>query len=536
MVKYRVTNVLLLALSIAAFLYAPSAALDPYTPPPPACRHLTGLIINPMERLQGWNTLTGNGAISVFLQTTHGFTGHGIQLAYDLGSNNGAWVQMRLDFPVPRALTGGDHLRFYYYGSARNTIEIGLVSDTNQNYFGSSWNEAAGTPWWSVATWDINDFRTGTGARLYPGQKVKAVFISVTKSASGVGGTGRFVVDELQLVNLFSRPVQTSFTSPAPNAAVRAKTATWIAARQQPGGLLKSWQEEPFPYAYLYDQALALIVLAQTDLAKARLLVNRIHLLQLADGTWYDVYDYGTNASLTSVRSIGPVAWMSYALTRYALRETDTALRAIAVQDAWEAAEWLVTQQQPDGSLLGDVIEPITEWNLDGWWALQATGHITQANALRDYLLNMVWDPWMGRFKSSTNRYQIFLDNQTWGAAFLRAVGRATDARRALSYARYVLPVMSSDGSTCGLDGNGPFSVWHEGTLQYIDQGGENSTYYMQQVMKHYAADGGLRNSPDDFSAYIVWLSRWHGIAPTAWLYFANADGPFTLTPPPPVT
>lgn len=154
-------------------------------------------------------------------------------------------------------------------------------------------------------------------------------------------------------------------------------------------------------------------------------------------------------------------------------------------------------------------------------------GHHEHAARLRDYLLTHVWDDHMGRFKSSASTNQIFVDNQTWGAAFLKAQGREADARRALSYAHWMLPVQSNTGQLCGFDGAGPFSVWNEGTLQYVADRGENSQTYFDQVASQQASDGGLPNSPDDFLGYIVWLSRWHGIAPTAWLYFAGTRGPF---------
>jgi hypothetical protein len=81
-----------------------------------------------------------------------------------------------------------------------------------------------------------------------------------------------------------------------------------------------------------------------------------------------------------------------------------------------------------------------------------------------------------------------------------------------------------------GLDGAGPFSVWNEGTLQYVVAGGADSQYYWEQMAGQQAADGGLPNSPDEFLGYIVWLSPWHGVAPTAWLYFAGTEGPFHVT------
>jgi len=67
---------------------------------------------------------------------------------------------------------------------------------------------------------------------------------------------------------------------------------------------------------------------------------------------------------------------------------------------------------------------------------LHSTGFNEQANRVSGFLLDTVCDSQMGRFKSGAASYHIFLDNQTWGAAFLRAVGYTAAARRALSYAQ----------------------------------------------------------------------------------------------------
>ena len=194
----------------------------------------------------------------------------------------------------------------------------------------------------------------------------------------------------------------------------------------------------------------------------------------------------------------------------------------------------MASLQREDGclpALSGETTAP-TEPNLGAWWALRVTGHYTQAHRLQDFLLREVWDDDVGRFKAGPDEYQVFLDNQTWGAAFLRAVNRPADARRALSYARWALATFSGDGNVCGFDGAGPFSVWNEGTLQYAAARGENSQFYWEEMSDQQAPDGGMPGSPDDLQAYIVWLTTWHGVAPTAWLYFAGTGGPFPVIRP----
>jgi hypothetical protein len=323
---------------------------------------------------------------------------------------------------------------------------------------------------------------------------------------------------------------------------VTQKAAAWVAARQQPSGLLQSWQEEyakdpAKDFAWLYDQALGLIVLSETDLTKADKLANALYTVQNPDGSWYDGYHFTTKDPANIVKPVGANAWMVYALMHYYLRSGNQT----AHQDAQEGAAWLAALQRPDGSLPGEVtMSPgtgaATEPNLSAWWAFQAAGYRTQADKLKAYLTDQVWDSSMGRLNSSganyppRGRYEILLDNQTWGAAFLHAIGRDADARRALSYARWTLLVDPPRRGVCGFDGSGPFSVWNEGTLQYVAVRGENSQYYLDQIIAQQATDGGLPGSPDDFVGHKDWLTQMHGVAPTSWLYFVGTGGPFYPT------
>jgi uncharacterized protein (TIGR03437 family) len=503
---------------------------QPGTAPAP-CGLLGGTVIDAMGSAPDWRTLTGGEAVSATLMTVAGCQGQAVQLNYNLGATKGAWAQLRRDFNPPLDLSAFDHLRFLHRGTARNTIEIGLVSTDNRNYFGSSWNESTGTPGCAYATWDLQDFRND-GQPFPDLRQVKAIFISVTNSADGAGGSGSFLVDELQGVNIAGRSVPVSYDQLSPNALAVQRAAAWVAARRQAGGFLKSWQEEPVDYAWLYDQALGLIVLSNTDPALAAQLAVKIRSVQNADGSWFDGYRFltderiNTNKPAETDKPIGAISWMVYALTRYYLKSGDTA----AVASAQRGAGWLATQQRADGSLSSSA-----EANLDGWWAFQATGYQAQADRLRVFLLSRLWDDCLGRFKSDANQYQIFLDNQTWGAAFLRAIGRDRDARRALSYARWTLGVTSMStpsGDVCGFDGAGPFGVWNEGVLQYVAARGANSQFYWNEVARQQATDGGIANSPraSEFRAYIVWLSPWHGVAPTAWFYFAATGAAFPVS------
>ena len=151
-----------------------------------------------------------------------------------------------------------------------------------------------------------------------------------------------------------------------------------------------------------------------------------------------------------------------------------------------------------------------------------------EAEGIKNCLLDNYWDEAMGRFKGGQAWQQPYLDNQTWGSAFLKAIGESRRAHRALSYAWEVLRLPGQGGQVYGFDGQaGPWSVWNEGTGQYIATGGKGASDLLQELLAQQRWDGAMPASPDDFSGGGVWTTRWHGVAPTAWLYNALCGEPF---------
>jgi len=57
---------------------------------------------------------------------------------------------------------------------------------------------------------------------------------------------------------------------------------------------------------------------------------------------------------------------------------------------------------------------------------------------------------------------------------------------------------------------------------------GWGGNVYLTELNANQEEDGSLRNSPDDFYGEGIWLSSWHGVAPTAWCYFANTAPVFS--------
>jgi len=97
-----------------------------------------------------------------------------------------------------------------------------------------------------------------------------------------------------------------------------------------------------------------------------------------------------------------------------------------------------------------------------------------------------------------------------------------------------VLRLPAQGGQLFGFDGQGgPWSVWNEGTAQYVATGGQGANDLIQEILAQQEINGAMPGSPDEFSGGGVWTTRWHGVAPTAWLYFALTCEPFHPSPIP---
>ncbi len=492
---------------------------------PLPCSVVIGSVIDEGEDSVTWRLNQGNGGIAEGLQLVSGVRGYALELAYDLGTQYGAWAQLQKQFSTPIDLQNHDHLRFFYRGTTKNALEVGVITQDGRTYFATKINDVTHQPQFTYVTFDLRDFKNSEEA-LDRNSKITSIFISVVLKNNGLGGEGKLAMDDFQLLRLKNRSVPEAFEVVHRNALVSYDIASWMAGQLQTSSLLPSWEQDVTANAWLYDQAIGLIVLTESEMEEADRLAGKLYDLQDSRGWWYAGYNYSTEEPLTEERPVGAIAWAVYALQHYASIAGDS----IASQAASKGATWLASLQRPNGSmpaLPGEQRSP-TEPNLDAWWAFQSAGLQEQADKLEHFLMQEVWDTSLGRFKADTANYQLFLDNQTWGACFLRAVGREKESRQALSYARHTLTTHHTfEKRHCGLDGAGPFGVWNEGTLQYVVARGENSAFYLDAMNRMWDKDMGLAGALVDFNGYVVWLTTSKGIAPAAWLFFANHGGPF---------
>jgi hypothetical protein len=402
-----------------------------------------------------------------------------------------------------------------------------LINPTNtgERIFARSYHHAAHRSWWGDLVVPFAFLEAWSVGTSFDPSQVSAIFLSVVKDPQDdSGGAGSLAIDEIGAFNVAARDVPTAFSQITHHPHAATAAANWLADQQQPGGLLKSWEGDTDCQAHTYDQALALIVFSAEGMwPQADALATALVAIQEDDGSWFKIHNCDTGAAMGTPpeKWEGDIAWATFALSRY-LNQRGARANVTTARD--HAADWLAGRINTDGCLLIDH----TEGTIDAWLALDAAGRTSNADRLKNCLLRSYWDEPMGRFKGGRSRMQPYLDNQTWGAAFLTAIGEPDQARRALSYAAAVLSVPAQGGQLFGLDGQGgPWAVWNEGSAQYIAAGGTGAEEFLRELLAQQRADGAMSGAPDDFSGAGIWTTRSAGVAPTAWLYNALTCAPF---------
>jgi len=513
--------------------------------------------------LAGW-AVEWDGAMPVpALSLVDHPEGKGVRLDYDFlvaGSNPPEmrhWAQLRYDFATPVDLSGHDILRFHYLGGgAKNHLQVWLHDETD-NRIGiqidrvTDIRKATERAYYSLpyavpsrgigASVLVDPEGWDRGDGTFDITRVKKLFFAVSRDTSTNPAdvrSGSLEIGRVELVDSIGRSVPADFEKSEGNQAAADRCVAWLVANQglgTPGatGLLTSWVEETPGVAHVYDQALALLVFTRAGLdAEAEALAERLVELQAPNGAWYKYYrvaDLAPDPAGTLWE--GDVAWAAYALSLYWHASGHVWAREAAVN----ACHWLkgrIAARGADSDPANDgSVHNSTEANIDAWFAFFFTGGFeAETDTVKDFLLTRAWDPGRRRFGRGPIGVDPgnAIDVHTWGAEFLRWISETARARDTLSYCPGTLYTSSFDGSVRGLDGQGPFSVWFEGVGQWVAAGGWGGDPFLDEINANQAPDGSLRNSPDDFYGEGVWLSRWHGVAPTAWCYFANTAPVFS--------
>ena len=319
----------------------------------------------------------------------------------------------------------------------------------------------------------------------------------------------------------------------------------WLAGQSDPAvtglqpvsgreGLLVSYlipSNDPLSFligrSWTYDNAVAAAAfLAQGQTSRAKSVLDALNRLVAADGSIGFSYQVNSLEYDSRIRT-GTVAWVGYVLALYQRQTGDTLFQATSER----IASYLKTLQLASGSLKGgpDVSWASTEHNIDAYFFFRelyrVTGngsYLTTAGQIKNSLLT---NHWIGgrnpHFLQGIGDSTPALDANSWGAIFLWATGRSTQANQALKYVESSFKNSQKiSGSTTRINGYAPDAarktIWIEGTL------GVAMAY--QRYGNTLKADSILN---DISTLQSTWETqgRWHGALPFAMPRYTNLDG-----------
>ncbi|MCS7151198.1 MAG: hypothetical protein NZ928_02280 [Endomicrobia bacterium] len=485
-------------------------------------KFLTADFVDSMESLFLWTASAEEmnkpqgSKIKIFLDK--GIKDNAIKIVFELG-NKGRWAQIEKSFY--KDISEYNSIKFFLRGGGEPANLQFKIEDMDGTVYGKTFSDITSLSNWKeikLLYSDLEYFWGGSDKNLDTAN-IKKVYFAVTGLRSQ---KGYVLIDDLTFfksppkVKLPKVP-QEKFYTVKKNPSIAKKAAQWIKKQQKDTGLVASFENEEPAYAWTYDQALALLVFAHEDKTAAKKLLAVFAKLQNPDGSWYDGYISTSCEPATDNLWIGSVAWMSFAIAKYSRITNDVEYLPVAKK----ACEWLKSKMHEDGS-----IHDSTEGNLDCWWAFFYNGYHTEAERVKNFILSNLWNETEKRFNTGRNNPEVYLDPQTWGAEFLKAIGEEEKARWALSFAEENLKCTTFDDRIVGFDTSGPFTVWNEGTLQYVCAGGRNAQFYLDNINRQQREDGALQHSHERFHQGGIWHTTMYGVAPTAWLYFAHTESP----------
>jgi hypothetical protein len=114
---------------------------------------------------------------------------------------------------------------------------------------------------------------------------------------------------------------------------------------------------------------------------------------------------------------------------------------------------------------------------------------------------------------------------------YLFQKGETQKGLDALSLAGKVL-YTNGNGELHGMDGIVPLSVWYEGTLSYIADGGPGSASLFEEISRKVHPDGMVSHYNENLGGIGgIWAVDWHSLDGTSWLYFVTSGkSPFDVT------
>lgn len=507
-----------------------------------------GSVLIDGDSLTNWTVENDTGSSGSLQIANEIVSGQAVQLNWNIGTGN--WVQGKYSFTSPIDLSNADIFGISLRGGGANELQntVGIMfADENDVFYG--YDMTGKDNGINQIDRNLNNisipkkllsyfFSLGNSTQIDWSRINRFFFVVKRPDETSGGGSGQLSIDHVQYETGTNWSRQAQFEKATVRQQVASNAINYILSQQKTTGLFLSWKEEeqdnPPPKAWLYDQALVLIALTREGKWKngtpdnkaaqaAKKLVEFLIANQKSDGHWARGWNPNSGIEISDDSWVGDQAWWVMALSIYSNKSSELS----AMSSAQSGAEWLASKIDSIGKVVAS-----TEGNVDVWWAMISTSRFSDADKIKNYLLdeNTVWDPVLKYWWRGYNDPVVAMDAATWLSTFARhpLVNQSNKGLSALAFVKRTLITASNDGSLCGFDGMGPVSIWNEGTAQYIATGGEDTKGFLYTLISQQNPDGSMPGSPDNWSSDTFgWLSGWSGIAPTTWLYFAIKGSPF---------
>jgi hypothetical protein len=233
---------------------------------------------------------------------------------------------------------------------------------------------------------------------------------------------------------------------------------------------------------------------------------------------------------------VGNVAWAVIAL-QWLYESGIHGNPAILAQSIDRGADWIVSQVGRIDDHPG-LISVGLEGDISAYFGLKAAGRNVAAQDLGSSIYQAGWDPIEARLKMGAVTWSFGTAMDTagsWGASLLRCLGRQDEALSSMGYAASVLPTTSFDSSNPAgrlVEGYGDIAGPWTMTVEFGAQGAAAGMLDADHIMREIYAleddDGAFPGSTDNWFGGIVppWTTTMTGVAPTAWVYFAQNGDP----------
>jgi hypothetical protein len=557
-------------------------------------------VIDGFENASLWSGhFEGSGVSIPTLSNTTGCSpnsGSSMAINYNLSASSisDGWFVITRTFIAPANLSNYSHLRIGLKGSdpnAHHTFQIKLVNHVGGLDY-TYWRAAESVtdlPVWRPLYIDFKEFTcfgdTATICSSPPPLDLAAITrieIAVSKCVSNGNecepsseNANILYLDELAVVDLRpgagNRLVQTSIEQVVPNPDLRSSTAGAILNHQDSTSLIPAWFGESTPNYNTYAEAVALHVFVDEyertggvnyrDTANS--LADKLMSLQIPDGKanaggWYTAYkpdgsggivpmdgsctgDESLTPDIDRCAWVGNTGWATMALVR--LKNSGIYPNATQLNSSIDkAATWMVSQVGRITEYPGLVTVGM-EGNISTYFGLVAAGKDSEASQLGNKIYQYGWDSTEKRMKigAAPSDYATAIDvSGSWGAQFLRHIGRADDALSSQEFAASILRTTSFDANNFAnaiVEGYGDIVGPWTMTVEFGGQAAAAGMLYANKVMEQIyllqQPDGSFPDSTDNWYGGTVppWTTTMTGVAPTAWVYFAQNGDPLSTTP-----